>query len=471
MRPTTDEAMMHKGLVRLAGLLLASTTLALPASAETLLDAMAAAYSNNPTLLAQRAQLRSTDESVPLALSGWRPQVQVTADAARARVWSEQPVGGVTVARDPALWPLSAGVSVSQPVYTGGRVEAGVKVAENSVLAGRAQLMLTEQDVLLQVVQAYMNVLRSEAVLDLTRKNVQVLQRQLEAAQDRFRVGEITRTDVAQAEARRAEASAQRVEAEGNLQAARAVYQAVVGHAPENLTSPDFAINLPDTLDQAVSLAADENPAVTAQTFAALAAESGVDQVEGELYPTVSLVASAQRSIDQQSVDTDTDVLRAGVNVTVPLYTGGGTYARIREQKHVANQRRIEVHEARRGAIQAATTAWENWQARRAAIVALRTQIQAAEVALEGVQREAQVGARTVLDVLDAERELLNGRVNLVDAQSDEKIAAFELMQAVGRLTAPALGLPAELYDPTQHYMDVRGKWFGTDAELVPEAQ
>jgi outer membrane protein len=410
-------------------------------------------------------------------LSGWRPSVNITAEAGRSRIWSESPV------RTVAGIPISGGaggtytnpkqgtLQVDQPLYTGGRVEAGIKAAENSVLAGRAQLMAIEQDVLFQVVQAYMNVLSGQAVLDLTRKNVQVLQRQLEAAQDRFRVGEITRTDVAQAEARRAEANAQRVTAEGNLQAARANYQRVVGHAPEGLVSPDFAINLPDDLGQAVSLAADENPSVTANTFAALAAEDGVDQQEGELFPQVSLFARAQRLLDQQLEETRSDILTAGVRVTVPLYQAGATYARIREQKHIANQRRIQVHEARRGAVEAATAAWENWQASRASITSLRTQIGAAEVALEGVQREAQVGARTVLDVLDAERELLNARVNLVEAQSNEKIAAFRLMQAVGRLTAPAMGLPAELYDPTEHYMEVRGKWFGTDVELVPEAE
>lgn len=458
---------MRRGLVGFAGWLLASSTLVAPASAETLIEAMAAAYNNNPTLLARRSQLRATDEGVPRALSGWRPQVQVTGEAGKGRQWSDTG----TRDSDSTLTPWGATLSVEQPVYTGGRVDAAIKAAENSVLAGRADLVDIEQQVLLAVATAYMDVLQNLAVLDLRRKNVQVLQRQLEAAQDRFRVGEITRTDVSQAEARRAEAVADRVRAEGELQAARAAYQRLVGHAPENLVPPDFGVNLPNSLGEAVSLASDENPTVTAATFAALAAERGVDQVEGELYPTVSLRASSSRFEDQQLRGTTTESLRATVNVTVPLYQAGSTYSRIREQKHIANQSRIQVHESRRLAVEEATAEWERWQAERASITSRTTQIQAAEVALEGVQREAQVGARTVLDVLDAERELLNARVELVRAQRNEKVRAFTLLQAVGRLTAPGVGLPVDLYDPTQHYMDVRGKWFGTDAELVPAAQ
>lgn len=452
----------------LAGSLLAFGALPSSASAESLLEAMASAYGNNPTLLSQRAALHAIDETVPQALSGWRPSVQLRGDVGISRTWTDTPVANDILT---STEPRSISVTVSQPLYTGGRVAASIRAAENAVLASRADLAAVEQRVLSTVATAYMDVLRDEAVLELTTMNVQVLQRQLQAAQDRFRVGEITRTDVAQAEARVARSVADRVRAEGQLQASRAAYQASVGHAPAGLERPQGLLRLPATLDEVVAQAAEANPTVRAFGFAARAAEAGVDQVRGELYPVVALNATASTAWDAGTPDVDRDSVTAGLSVTVPLYTAGATYSRVREQKHNANRRRIQIHEARRNAVQSATQAWETWQASRARSQSLTAQIAAAQIALEGVQREAQVGSRTILDVLDSEQEFLDSRVNLVVAQRDEMVAGFQVMQAIGRLTAPDLGLPVDLYDPTAHYSQVRDKWVGTAVDLVPEQQ
>lgn len=455
----------------LAVTLLGTTAIGSPALAETLEEAMAAAYNNNPTLLARRSALRATDESVAQAISGWRPTVQFNGEVGKSFIASSVESSSGTRESDQTVTPRSAAVSVSQPLYTGGRVSAAVESAEDSVLAGRADLANTEQAVLLEVATSYLNVLRDGAVLELNTKNVQVLRRQLEAAQDRFRVGEITKTDVAQAEARLSRAIADRVRAAGTLEATRAAYQNAVGHLPEQLQPPKPVLNLPVSSGEVVALAADENPAVIAAAWAARAAEAGVDQIVGELYPRASLNATFAKSIDQSTRGVESDVAEATLAVTVPLYESGSVYSRVRGQKHTANQRRIQVYEARRNAVEAAKAAWETWQAAKARIESLSAQIRAAEIALEGVQREAQVGSRTVLDVLDAEQELLDSRVNLVVAQRDEKVAAFQILQATGRLTGPALGLAVDYYDPKQHYDRVRGKWIGTDVELVPEKQ
>ncbi len=452
----------------LASVLLATTALATPAFAETLAEAMMAAYDNNPTLQAARAAQRATDEGVPQALAGWRPTVEVSGSVGKRHIWQESDEVGET---DRGRTPRTISASLSQPLYTGGRVAAAVAGAEQTVLAGRADLLDIEQQVLFDVVIAYMNVLRDRAVLDLNVNNVQVLLRQLQASQDRFRVGEITKTDVAQSEARHSRAIADRAEAEGNLQTSRAAYQAVTGHLPEYLEAPQLAAGLPATLQAAVALAADQNPRVIALQYAARAAEAGVDQIWGELLPTVSLNAAYDRSIDPGLLDTETDSVEATLNLSVPIYQAGAVYSRVREQKHTANQRRIQVFEARRAAVETAIASWETWTATTAAIRSTRDQIDANRIALEGVQREAQVGSRTVLDVLDAEQELLDSRVELVVAQRDEQVAAFQVMQAVGRLTAPELGLPVPIYDPAAHYMEVRDQWLGTGVETVPETE
>lgn len=433
------------------------------AHSQTLEEALTAAYNNNPTLLAERARLRSTDELVPQALAGWRPTVRLAADAGKSRVDSNTAV----VTNPQTRTPRSLALQLSQPVYDGGRTPAAIEQSENTVRSGQAQLSATEQAVLLSAATAYMNVVRDQAVLELNINNVQVLRRQLEAARDRFRVGEITRTDVSQSEARVARSIADRVAAEGNLQASRAAFQNVVGIMPERLMAPTVVGELPASLPQAVELAATQNPAVVATRYAAAAAADGIDVVKAETLPDVTLSGGLSRNYDAVTTGSRSDVAQATVNLTVPLYQAGADYSRVRQQKHVANQRRIETDQERRDAIETAARAWEALQAAQAQITSFRAQIEASEIALEGVQREAQVGSRTVLDVLDAEQELLDSRVNLVRAQRDEGVAAVQLKSAIGRMTAQGLGLPVEVYNPARNYETVRGRWIGTDIEPV----
>lgn len=464
---------MQKNTCLTVGLILAGCGLSGVADAETLQEALATAYITNPTLEAQRAHLRATDELVPQALSNWRPTVKLSGDATRTDTFERAPTSAFnlrTLSNTEVLASqtiLGTGqdvsLTVTQPLFRGGRTVAQTKQAEAQVAADRAALESTEQTVLLNVANAYLNVVLYQAVLDLSINNEQVLQRQLDATDDRFRVGEVTRTDVAQAESRLSAAHADRTQALGNLRAAQANYVNVVGHPPENLAAPGPVPGLPVSIDQARDLALAQNPSVANAKYAYDAAEHGVDLVAGELLPTVSLNGQALRNYDFQGRNTFERVYQAGINVTVPLYQQGQEYSRLRAQKHTAGQSRIDVDVASRDTVESVTKAWEALATARARIASYSDQITAARVALEGVQRESQVGSRTVLDVLNAEQELLNAQVNLVQAQHDETVAAFQLKSTVGQLTAQALALPVQVYDPVKHYDDVRGQWIGTE--------
>lgn len=429
-----------------------------PAHAQSLADALIAAYSNNPTLAARRARLRATDEQVPQALSNWRPSVSITADAGYNRNRSTLRTSDRTQNRKPA----SAGVSVTQPLYRGGRTLAATEGAENSVRAERARLIDTEQDILLAAATAYLNVFRDEAVLDLNINNEKVLKRQLEATKDRFEVGEITRTDVHQAEARLAGATADRIRAEASLENSRANYENIVGlPAPKGLKLPADPGGLPKDRHDAITQAATNNPNVVAAEFDRKAGQNTVREVKGELLPQVDLTGSVDRAYETASDSGRTDSAEVMVNLTIPLYQQGDVYSRLREAKQSLAELIRNIDQARRDAIEDATSAWENLQTARARVVSFSSQIEANVVALDGVEREAAVGSRTVLDVLDAEQELLDARVGHTEAQRDERVAAFELATAIGRMTAQDLSLGVDVYDPRKHYDEVRGKWFG----------
>jgi len=298
-------------------------------------------------------------------------------------------------------------------------------------------------------------------VLDLNINNVQVLRRQLEAVNDQFRVGQVTRTDVAQAESRLALATADRQQAEGNLQSSRANYVRVVGHPPAKLDAPKERPALPATLQKATSLAAANNPNVLLADYTAKAGEDEVRATRGLLGPQLSVVGDLNRQ--SETVGNGREATEASVlaRVTMPLYEAGSVYAQTRAAKQTVSQLRDQLADTRNAAVQAAARDWEQIQALRQRAVSLSSTIRAAEIALEGVRQEAQVGSRTVLDVLNAEQELLVDRVNLVTAQHDLAVIEFDLAQQIGRLTAAELKLPVELYDPDRHYKEVRGKWIG----------
>ncbi len=432
------------------------------AMGQSIEDALAKAYLNNPTLLSTRAGLRSTDESVPQALANWRPSVEVTSSVG-AEVVNSNTLTGTDV--NQSRRPKDIGLSITQPLFRGGRTLAATSGAENEVRAARARLLETEQGILLQAATAYLNVFRDQAVLELNRNNEEVLQRQLEATRDRFEVGEITRTDVHQAEARLARSKADRIQSEGDLETSRANYLNIVGEpAPNTLILPSALIDLPTSADDAVRTAIVNNPAVIAAEFDRRQSMDNVDEVWGELLPELDLTASSTREVQTTTENSLRTSHAISLNLTVPIYQQGEVYSRLREARQDAAQSTLVIDTERRDAAEAATQSYESLTTAQAQVDAFQTQIEASVVALEGVQREAAVGSRTVLDILDAEQELLDSRVSHVRSQRDEFVAAYELMSAIGRLTAKDLGLTVDLYDPREHYDEVRGKWFGGDS-------
>lgn len=427
------------------------------ATAQTLDDAFASAYRNNPRILAQRAKVRATDETVPQALSNWRPSLSFTGETGLSRVDSN--------IATPSLQhrePKTLSLDVTQPIFRGGRTLAATSQAENQIKAERARLISIEQTVMFEAATAYLDVFRDMAVLQLNINNEQVLRRQLEATRDRFQVGEITRTDVFQAEARLARATADRIQAESNLEASRAAYQNVVGEpAPSQLVLPKVPTGIPQSKLEAGKIASANNPNVTAADYDARAATDNVDVVWGELLPTVSLVGTASKEYESSTERSIISTLEGTVRVSVPIYQTGAVYSRLRAARQSVGERRSLIDKERRDATQTAARSYENLLAAHARVDQFLAQIRASTVALEGVEREAAVGSRTVLDVLDAEQELLDAKVNHVRAQRDELVNAYELQSALGYLTAANIKLGVERYDPDEHYREVRGKWVG----------
>ncbi len=431
------------------------------ANGQSLSEALALAYKTNPTLEAQRARLRSVDEGVPQALSGWRPDVKFSSDLA-GLVRRTNNIGGFG-GGDDERYNYSGRLTVTQNLYQGGQTEAAVRKAQHEISAERARLKNTEQNVLLQAVIAYMDVFREEAVLKLNIGNERVLLRQLQATRDRFNVGEVTRTDVAQAESRLARATAVRIQAEGDLVVNRAIYEQIIGAKPTAVPRPDYPPSLPGSEEEAVALAREGNPAVISAKFDERAARQNIDSVQGELMPSVDLVGQASRSRNQGSPDRTINDLTLTAELTVPLYQQGGVSSRIREAKQLANQSRLLTEEARRAAIEDAASGFEQLVTTRASIKSREAEVRSTKIALEGVEQEAAVGSRTVLDVLDAEQELLDSQVSLVRDQRDAIVASYRLLAAVGRLAAEDLALPVKLYDQKAYYRQVRDRLWGFD--------
>lgn len=448
-----------RALIMSSCLLMSMTFVQTQVWAETLEQALISAYLNNPTLSAQRAGLRASDEAVAQAVSNWRPTIEFTASAGREVNTSSLRSGSAaTQNRNQS----SFGLYISQPLFRGGRTAAEVSEAENSVKAERARLTNIEQDVLLSAATAYLDVYRNEAVLELNKNNEAVLMRQLEATQDRFQVGEITRTDVHQAEARLAKSTADRIESNAILTTSRATYLNVVGNQPSlKLKLPALTSSTVASIKDAIKEAVLNNPNVIAAQYDERAAIDNIDTIWGELLPEVELTASANRAYNSAAESSRIDSYDALVNLTVPLYQSGSVYSRLRQSKQQASDFRIRVDRERRNAAEFASRSWDTLQSAQARLTAFRTAIKAATIAFEGVEREASVGSRTVLDVLDAEQELLDARVSFTRSQRDHSVAMYELLSAMGQLTAFHLQLPVELYDPEIHYQEIRDMWRG----------
>ena len=432
----------------------------------TLQQALALTYANNPSLQASRANLRATDEGVPAALAGWRPTVIVSGSGGFIQAKSTQKLNNFgTTTKNSSRGDRpegNLGLTVTQPVYNGGKTRASTHRAVNQVMASRAELIAAEQQVFSDTVSAYVGVIARTQVLQLDVNNEQVLTRQLQATSDRFRVGEITRTDVAQAEAALSAATATRQTAEGDLQTARSQFQRTVGELPERLIEPQPLKLAVRSQQDATALAAANNPTVVQRLFDFAAAKDNFDIQYSALMPNLSLQGQVFRNENQQLPSTVSSGSQILANLTIPLFQGGAEYAAIRQARQQALQARNQLDDARRTAVQQATQAWETYQAAKATVESNRSAIRSNQIALEGVQREAVVGSRTTLDVLNAEQTLLNSRVTLVQTLANFVVASYSVASAVGRLTARDLNLGVPLYDETAYYNEVKDRWIGT---------
>ena len=467
-----DRARSDRGRRAFLGALAATSLAVFPLQglAETLESAMVRAYLGNPSLNAQRASVRATDENVPRALSGYRPRVNATADVGAQFTETETPARPNRTAATVTPHqtnvtrtnPRGIGLTVDQTLFNGFRTFNSVQQSESLVLGAREQLRSVEQDVLFNGVTAYMDVLRDTANLNLQRNNVEVLEEQLRQTRDRFNVGEVTRTDVAQAESRLALGRSQVSAAESNLRASIARFRQVVGVEPRQL-APGRPLDrlVPASVEIAMRIGFTEHPSIHSALHALDAAEAQVKIVEGELYPSLGVRGAAAQRWDSNVPGDERFAASVVATLNVPLYEGGEVYARVRQAKETAGQRRIEADIARDLVRANVVTAWGQLEAARAQIIATTAQVQAAEVALTGVREEARVGQRTTLDVLNAQQELLAARVNLITAQRDRVVFSYAVVRAMGRLTTRALSLNVAQYSAKQHFDQVKDLWYG----------
>ncbi len=436
---------------------------AAPAHGETLRDALITAYKTNPQLLAARASLRSVDEQSAQAFSNWRPTVSGSGSVGAAHSATRVKVLGTSSSLNT---PRSLSLSVTQSLWRGGRNFAQWRLAHNNIRSERANLFNTEQTVLLAVITAYMDVVRDVSVVQLSLNNERVLARQLKATQDRFSVGEVTRTDVAQAQARLARARADRIQSQGSLENSRAAYRRAVGRLPGKLVTPTRLAPIPRNRAEVLRRARERNPSVLAALFTELAARDNVDLITGELLPTLSVSGSLSRSWGTSSVTTRSDGASITGTLSIPLYQSGSVMSRIRAAKQTVWQRKNELANTRRLQVESATSAWQAYVTAASQERAFRSEARANAIALQGVQQESRAGLRTVLDVLDAEQELFTSRVNLVRAVHDRIVAIYQIRAAIGELTARSLRLPVNYYDPKKYYRAVRYKAFGLGGSI-----
>jgi len=438
-----------------------------PAIADTIEAALVRAYQNNPQLNAQRAQVRSTDENVPQALSGYRPKVALTASAGYQYTDTLTTSGGtptqlVRTDIHGANPPRSVGLTVTQNLYNGQQTANKTRAAESQVSGSREALRVLEQSVLLSAATIYMDFLRDSAIVEVQKSNVRVLEQTLKQTRDRFNVGEVTRTDVAQSEAQLAAGKTQELTAESNLTTTRSNFRRIIGNEPTNL-APGSPVDrfLPVNLPGAIELSLIENPNVTAAMFGVDVNYLTVKINEGALLPTGNLQASVQQAYEQQMTVTRAFGASAVAQVNVPIYQGGAEYSLIRQSKENLAQQRLTLETTRDQARANTVTAWGQLEAGKAQVKSAQAQVSASEVALNGVREEAKAGQRTTLDVLNAQQALVNARVALVTAQHDRVVASYAVLNSVGRLSPQVMNLPTQTYDPSVHYQQVRDSWIG----------
>ncbi len=441
------------------------------ASAETIEQALARAYQNNPQLNVQRAIVRQTDEGVAQALSGYRPTLSANASAGDQYTSEKEvfpPIPGTPFTQSVGVQikghtqPYSFGATASQTLFNGNQTANKVRAAESQVSAARETLRVMEQSVLLAAATIYMDVSRDTANLEVQQNNFRVLQHMLKDTRDRFAAGQVTATDVAQSEAQLAEGEATLHAAEATLTTTRANYRRIIGNDPENL-SPATPVErfAPSTLAAAIAVGAAQNPNVLAALYGVDVALLQVKIAEGVLWPSLTAQANVQQQYNASVTTPRTFTDSAMLNLSVPIYQGGTEYSNVRSNKEAVGQQLLNVDQVRDQTRANVVQAWGQLRAAKAQVEAALRQGDASERALTGVRNEAVAGQRTTLDVLNAQQALVNARVSLITAQHDRVVASYSLLSAVGRLSAQELALPVSIYDPSVHYHQVRDSWIG----------
>src|SRR5258705_12759063 len=438
-----------------------------PVLADTIEAALVRAYQINPQLNAQRASVRATDENVPQALSGYRPRVAITGSDGYQYTDTNTTSGGsptaiVRTEIHGTNAPRSIGATVSQTLFNGQQTANRTRAAESQVSASREGLRVLEQTVLLAAATIYMDYLRDSAIVEVQKSNVRVLEQTLKQTKDRFNVGEVTRTDVAQSEAQLAAGKTQLLTAEANLTTTRANFRRIIGDEPQAL-APGSPVDrfLPPSLTGAVELGLTQNPNVTAAMFGIDVSYLQVQVNEGALFPTVTLQTSVQQSYEQTMTIFRSFGASTVAQLSVPIYQGGAEYSLIRQSKESLTQQRLNLEQVRDQTRANVVTAWGQLVAGKAQVQSAQAQGTASEIAPNGVREEAQAGQRTTLDVLNAQQALVNARVALVTAQHDRVVASYSVLNTVGRLSPIVLNLNSNTYDPSVHYHQVRDSWAG----------
>ena len=457
LRQTALSELAHVALVTLVATVCASFAV----QAETISGALAKAYVFSPDLNAARASTRGIDENIARAMSGYRPTITATADVGVSR--QERDSLGRTPETSLSTTPRGYSLQVQQNLWNGNRTVNSVRQADSQVLQSREQMRLSEQTLLNNAAAAYMDVLRDTAILNLRRNNVEVLEQQLRQTRERFNVGEVTRTDVAQSEAALAEGNSQVIVAQSNLQSRLGNYRQFIGEQPRSLSpaQPLFKL-VPASLNVAIANSQKDHPQIQAALHNVDSAALAVRIAEGQLYPTVNLTGSYAQRWDAQTPGLNTNTASLVASLNIPIYEGGAVYAVVRQSKEQMGQARLQADLAREQVRAQVVNAWGVWQNVGPLLASAQARVRAEEIALNGVREEARVGQRTTLDVLNAQQRLLAARSEIVSVQRDRVVSSYSLMSSVGDLNARRLGLGVQNYDPTIHFEQVKGKWIGT---------
>ena len=433
------------------------------ANAGSIFDALSETYTTNPTLQAQRAYLRSVDENVAIAKSGFRPNIALIAG------YTDASVSGNSSLADKDNSQKTMGARLVQPLFSGMQTVNTVKSQDKFVRSEQNNLFNVEQSILLDASTSYLDVLKDKVIVNLQRNNEQLLTKRLYETEQRFEVGEVTRTDVSQAKARFSRAEADRIASEGVFEASVAQYEQIIGSKPDALVEPvDITKILPLSMGDAVSYAMTNNYTIRQANDLLESKEFNTKAQNGALLPQIDASAAAIRNegeIDLYSGDTTIDNIEWGINMTIPLYNSGETRAKIRQSKYQKWQAQETVLEARRYVMANVTSAWEIMKSNKAKIKSIKDQVSANEIALDGVQKEEALGNRTILDVLDAYQELLNSNVEEIKAKRDYYVSGMNLLLSMGKLTAEDLNLNVELYNAKEFYKDTKNKWLSLSVD------